>query len=74
MRRRDLIKVIAASAVAWPFVARAQQLPVVGFVNFASAEGYAPQVSAFLDGLSEAGYVVGRTAGRGAELIVCQHW
>jgi putative tryptophan/tyrosine transport system substrate-binding protein len=60
MRRRDLIKVIAASAVAWPFVARAQQLPVVGFVNFASAEGYAPQVSAFLDGLSEAGYVVGR--------------
>ena len=46
----------------WPFVARAQQstMPVVGFVNLASAKGYAPQVSAFLKGLSEAGYVVGR--------------
>jgi putative tryptophan/tyrosine transport system substrate-binding protein len=35
-------------------------MPVVGFVNIASAKGYAPQVSAFLKGLSEAGYVVGR--------------
>jgi ABC-type uncharacterized transport system substrate-binding protein len=33
---------------------------IVGFVNIASAESYAPQVSAFLKGLSEAGYVVGR--------------
>jgi hypothetical protein len=35
-------------------------MPVVGFVNLASAKGYAPQLSAFLKGLSEAGYVVGR--------------
>ena len=35
-------------------------IPVVGFVNFAFAERYGPQVSAFLKGLSEAGYVVGR--------------
>jgi putative ABC transport system substrate-binding protein len=50
------------SAVPWPLAARAQQpaIPVVGFVNFASAKGYAPQVSAFLKGLSEAGYVDGR--------------
>ena len=62
VRRRDFIKVIVGSAVPWPLAAHAQQpaLPVVGFVNIASAKGYAPQVSAFLKGLSEAGYVDGR--------------
>ena len=62
VRRRDFIKVIAGSAVPWPLAAHAQQsaLPVVGFVNFASAKGYEPQLSAFLKGLSEAGYVDGQ--------------
>jgi putative ABC transport system substrate-binding protein len=62
MQRRRFISLLGGAAVAWPFVARAQQstMPVVGFVNIASAKGYAPQVSAFLKGLSEAGYVVGR--------------
>ena len=62
MQRRRFISLLGGAAVAWPFVARAQQstMPVVGFVNLASAKGYAPQVSAFLKGLSEAGYVVGR--------------
>src|SRR5262245_8724399 len=62
MRRRDFIKVIGSGAAAWPLVARAQQstMPVVGFVNIGSAKGYASQVSAFLKGLSEAGYVDGR--------------
>jgi putative tryptophan/tyrosine transport system substrate-binding protein len=62
VRRRDFIKGIAGSTVVWPLAARAQQsaMPVVGFVNVASPERYGPQVSAFLKGLSEAGYVVGR--------------
>ena len=62
MRRRDFIKVIAGSAVPWTLAAHAQQpaLPVVGFVNVASAKGRASHLSAFLKGLSEAGYVDGQ--------------
>jgi len=62
VRRRDFIKVVAGSAAAWPLVARAQQpvLPVIGFVNSASRQGYEPQVAAFLKGLGEEGYVEGR--------------
>jgi len=63
VRRRDFIKVITGSAAVWPLTARAQQpaMPVIGFVNFASAKGgHAPHLSAFLKGLREAGYVDGR--------------
>src|SRR5262245_62195209 len=35
-------------------------MPVIGFVNVASAKGYAPLLSAFLKGLSETDYVDGR--------------
>jgi ABC-type uncharacterized transport system substrate-binding protein len=62
MRRREFITLLGGAAAAWPFSLRAQQptIPVIGFVNVASAEGYAPQLSAFLKGLSETGYVDGR--------------
>jgi putative ABC transport system substrate-binding protein len=62
MRRREFITMIGGVA-AWPLAARAQQpvLPVVGFVNVASPKGgYAPFLSGFLKGLSEAGYVDGQ--------------
>jgi len=62
MRRREFINAIAGLAVGWPLTARAQQseMPVIGFVNVASAKGHAPHLSAFLKGLSEAGYVDSR--------------
>src|SRR5271165_5212250 len=62
MRRRDFVKLIAGSAAAWPLAARAQQpgMPVIGFVNAASPQSYAWQLSAFLKGLGETGYVDGR--------------
>jgi len=58
--RRKFITALA-SAAAWPPAARAQQpvKPVIGFVNAASPQSYPRQLSAFLKGLSEAGYVDG---------------
>ena len=62
MRRRHFITLLGGTAVAWPLDVRAQlpARPVVGFLNAASAQGYAPFVTAFLSGLSEAGYVDSR--------------
>jgi len=61
VRRRDFIKGIVGSAVVWPSATQAQPaMPVIGFVNVASAKDYRPLLSAFLKGLDEAGYVDGR--------------
>src|SRR5262249_49152574 len=64
MRRREFLTLVSAAA-AWPIAtiaARAQQsaTPVIGFVNIACAKGYPSQLSAFLKGLSENGFVDGR--------------
>jgi putative ABC transport system substrate-binding protein len=62
MRRRTFIAGLASTTVACPLAARAQQpaMPVVGFVNAASAQAAAKQLAAFLKGLGESGYVEGR--------------
>src|SRR5471032_721067 len=61
MRRREFIAGIGTMA-CWPLAGRAQQqpLPVIGFVNAASRQGYERPLSAFLKGLAEAGYVDGQ--------------
>jgi putative ABC transport system substrate-binding protein len=47
--------------VAWPPAARGQQpLPIVGYINNGAPGPMAPLVSAFHEGLSQAGYVEGR--------------
>jgi putative ABC transport system substrate-binding protein len=61
MRRRAFIALIGSAAASWPVTARAQQaMPVIGFINLASAQNYTRQLTAFLNGLRETGYVEGR--------------
>jgi putative tryptophan/tyrosine transport system substrate-binding protein len=63
VRRREFIKIVAGSAIGTlPLPSYAQQaaMPVVGFINAASAENYKRQVATFLKGLAQNGYVDGQ--------------
>jgi putative tryptophan/tyrosine transport system substrate-binding protein len=62
MRRREFIGLVGGATAALTLVARAQQaaLPVVGFLGPGSPESDAYRVTAFKQGLREAGFVDGQ--------------
>jgi putative tryptophan/tyrosine transport system substrate-binding protein len=61
MRRREFITLVGGAA-AWPLAAHAQQptMPVIGFLSGSSLKSVSNEITAFQDGLKEAGFLDGR--------------
>jgi putative ABC transport system substrate-binding protein len=63
-RRREFVTLLGGATAAWPFAARAQQpakLPTIGFLGPTTASAQSQWVAAFLQRLSELGWIEGRT-------------
>jgi putative ABC transport system substrate-binding protein len=61
IERRKFLAALGGAAAAWPLAARAQRLsvPVIGFLDATTAVDTVYRVSAFRDGLKEAGFIDG---------------
>src|SRR5215475_190597 len=59
--RRKFLATLGGAAAAWPLAARAQRpsIPVIGFLDATTAADRVYRVSAFREGLKEAGFIDG---------------
>ena len=59
MKRREFITLLGG-AVAWPRMAQAQQMPMIGYLSSAPPQGFATRLAAFRQGLQEISYREGQ--------------
>jgi putative ABC transport system substrate-binding protein len=60
LRRRDFITLLVGAAAAWPLAARAQTMPIIGYLGTSSAASTRIDLDGFRQGLADAGFVEGR--------------